>query len=100
MTRTLFTDREALRSLCQRHNIRRLSVFGSVLRGTDNPESDVDLLVEFAPGAKVGLLDVAAMETELSALLDGRKVDLRTAQDLSRYFREDVVRSAEVQYAA
>ncbi len=93
-------DHEALAQLCRRHGIRRLSLFGSVLKGTDRPDSDVDLLVEFEPGAIPGLLGMAAIEAELSALLGGRRVDLRTAEDLSRYFRGEVERTAEVQFAA
>ncbi len=93
-------DQKALAELCRRHQIRRLSLFGSVLKGEDRPDSDVDLLVEFEPGAAPGLLGLAAIEAELTALLGGRQVDLRTAQDLSRHFRAEVVRSAEVQYAA
>lgn len=98
MTHNIFPNRDALGSLCRRHHIRRLSLFGSVLKGTSKPESDVDLLVEFAPDAKPGLLTMAAIEIELSQMLGGRKADLRTAEDLSRYFRDEVVRSAEVQY--
>ena len=94
----LFADRAALASLCRRRNVRRLSLFGSVLKGNARPDSDVDLLVEFSPAAKPSLLDVAAIEQELSALLAGRRVDLRTAEDLSRYFRDEVLREAEVQY--
>jgi uncharacterized protein len=93
-------DQEALAQLCRRHGIRRLSLFGSVLKGTARPDSDVDLLVEFEPGAVPGLLGMAAIEAELSDLLGGRRVDLRTAHDLSRYFRAEVVRTAEVQFAA
>ncbi len=89
---------EALAGFCRRHRIRRLSLFGSVLRGTDRPDSDVDLLVEFEPNAAPSLFDVADIEMELSALLDGRRVDVRTPEDLSRYFRDEVVREAEVQY--
>ena len=96
----LFPDREALATLCRRHRIRRLSLFGSVGKGTARPESDVDLLVEFEPGAAPGLIGLAGIEAELSALLGGVPVDLRTAQDLSRHFRSEVVRSALVQYAA
>ncbi len=96
----LFTDRAALTRLCERHQIRRLSLFGSVLKGTARSDSDIDLLVEFAPVAKPSLLDLADIELELSALLAGRRVDIRTAEDLSRYFRDDVVRTAEVQYEA
>lgn len=92
-------DAERLADFCRKHHIRRLAFFGSVLREDFGPESDVDVLVEFAPGQVVGLLRMAAMERELSELL-GRKADLRTPQDLSRYFREEVVASAEVQFAA
>jgi uncharacterized protein len=96
----LFADRAALAAICRRHRIRRLSLFGSVLHGTNQPDSDVDLLVEFEPGAAPGLLGLAAIEMELSDLLRGQRVDLRTAQELSRYFRDEVVRTAQVQYAA
>jgi len=93
-------EKDDLERLCRRHRVVRLSLFGSVLKGEDGLESDVDLLVEFEPGAVPGLLGLAAIEAELSTLLRGRRVDLRTAQDLSRHFREEVVRQAEVQYAA
>ena len=95
-----FPDHEALSAVCRRHYIRRLSLFGSVLTGAARPDSDVDLLVEFEPGRAPGLLGLAGIEAELSALLGGRRVDLRTARDLSRHFRAEVVRTAEVQYAA
>ncbi len=100
MTTSLFNDADALASICRRHHIRRLSLFGSTLKGISRPDSDVDLLVEFEPDAKPSLLTMAEIELELSSLLNGRKVDLRTAQDLSRYFRDEVVRSAEPQYEA
>ncbi len=93
-------DKRALERLCRRHGIRRLSLFGSVLKGTAGPESDIDSLVEFEPEAVPGLLGMAAVEAELSDLLGGCRVDLRTAQGLSRYFRDEVVRAAEVQFAA
>jgi len=93
-------DYETLVRLCRRHHIRRLSLFGSMLRGEGRPDSDVDLLVEFEPGKAPGLLGLAGIEAELSALLDERRVDLRTARDLSRHFRSEVIRTAEVQYAA
>ena len=99
MNQRLPVDSDALARVCRRHHIRRLSLFGSVLAGTDRPDSDVDLLVEFEPGKEPGLLALAGIEAELSALLGGRRVDLRTAQDLSRYFRDEVMRVAEVQYA-
>ena len=94
----LFTDRAGLASLCRRRHIRRLSLFGSVLRGDARPDSDVDLLVEFSREARPSFLDLAEIERELSRLLAGRRVDLRTADDLSRYFRDEVLREAEVQY--
>ena len=92
-------SRAALGLFCDRHHIRRISLFGSVLKGTARADSDLDLLVEFDPGQAPGLLGLAAMELELSALVGGRRVDLRTAQDLSRYFRDEVIRTAELQYA-
>ena len=98
MAQSPFRDAEALASVCRRHQIRRLSLFGSTLKGADRPDSDVDLLVEFEPDAKPSLLTMAEIELELSPLLGGRKVDLRTAQDLSRYFLHEVVRSAVPQY--
>ena len=94
----LFINRTALASLCRRRHIRRLSLFGSVLKGNARPDSDVDLLVEFSCEAKPSLFDLAEIEQELSVLLAGRRVDLRTAEDLSRYFRDEVLREAEVQY--
>lgn len=100
MAQRLFSDPAALADLCRRHRIRRLSLFGSTLKGTNRPDSDVDLLVEFEPEARPSLFTMAQIEIELSPLLGGRRVDLRTAQDLSRYFRDDVVRTAEVQYDA
>ncbi len=81
---------------CKHHHIRKLSLFGSVLRDDFRPDSDVDVLVEFEPGYVPGF-GIVAMEKELSELL-GRKVDLRTPKDLSKYFREQVVREAKVQY--
>jgi predicted nucleotidyltransferase len=86
-----------LAEFCTRNLIRKLSLFGSVLRDDFRPDSDVDVLVEFEHGAVVGLLDMARMERELSMIV-GRKVDLRTAEDLSRYFRRQVLDLAEVQY--
>lgn len=90
---------EHLASFCREHGIRKLAVFGSALGDAFGPESDVDLLVEFAPDRIPTLFDMAGMEQELSGLLGGRKVDLRTPEDLSRYFRDRVIEQAEVQYA-
>ncbi len=88
-----------VKNLCKRHHIRQLALFGSHLKGTAGPESDIDLLVTFDREYIPGLLGISGMEIELSELL-GQKVDLRTAGDLSRYFRDDVLRMAKVQYAA
>jgi uncharacterized protein len=88
-----------LTPLCRRHGIQRLAVFGSRLKGTARPDSDLDLLVEFAPGRTPGLLGMSTIEIELTEAL-GLKVDLRTAQDLSRYFRDEVVQNAQVAYVA
>ena len=91
--------REVIENFCRKHHIRKLSIFGSYLREDFIPESDIDFLVEFAPEHTPTLFDVAGMEIELSEMLNGTKVDLRTAQDLSRYFRDEVLAHAEVQYA-
>ena len=99
MNPQLSIPKTELADFCQAHGIRRLAIFGSALRADFGPESDVDVLVEFAPDRAPGLLSIAGMEIELSALFGGRKVDLRTPEDLSRYFREDVLAAAEVQYA-
>lgn len=93
-------DPKALNDLCRQHHIMRLSLFGSMLKNAQHPDSDVDLLVEFEPGQAPGLSGLASIEAELSALLDGRPVDLRTPQDLSPHFRNEVTRTAEVQFAA
>lgn len=95
---SLNLDQAALSSFCEAHSIRRLALFGSQLTGAAESDSDIDLLVEFEPDHVPGLLGVAAMELALSALL-GKKVDLRTARDLSRHFRDEVLRTAQTQYA-
>ena len=100
MPDALFPDLDTLASICKKHRFRRLSLFGSTLKGEARRESDVDLLVEFEPGAKPGLIGIARIEFELSSLLNGRKVDLRTAEDLSHHFRAEVLRTAKTQYAA
>jgi predicted nucleotidyltransferase len=97
---TIFEDAEALAALCKRWHVKTLSLFGSRLKGTARPDSDIDLLVEFEDGHKPGMMGLTQIELELAELAGGLKVDLRTAQDLSRYFREEVVRSALLQYAA
>ena len=92
-------DQEALAEFCRRNHVRWLAVFGSALGEDFGPESDLDLLVEFLPGHVPGLLGMARMERELGELV-GRKVDLRTPEDLSYLFRDRVVAEAEVQYVA
>jgi predicted nucleotidyltransferase len=85
---------EQIAAFCQRHHIRKLALFGSVLRDDFRPDSDVDVLVEYIPGAVVTFLDMALQEIELGEIL-GRAIDLRTPEDLSRYFRQKVIDSAE-----
>ena len=100
MTEHRFADGAALAALCRKHHIRTLSLFGSMLKGTAGRDSDIDLLVEFEAARKPGLLRLAGIEIERSSLLGGRRIDLRTAQDLIPHFRGEVVHSAEIQYAA
>ncbi|MBI2166719.1 MAG: nucleotidyltransferase family protein [Candidatus Omnitrophica bacterium] len=98
MSPKISINQNKIADFCRRHRIRRLSLFGSVLTEDFRPKSDVDVLVEFEPGTSAGFIRLAGMELELSDIL-GRKADLRTPAELSRYFREEVLRSAEVQYA-
>jgi predicted nucleotidyltransferase len=91
-------DKSALERFCAGNHVRRMSVFGSHVTGTSRPDSDLDVLVEFEPLQQLGLLGLARMSAELSAMIDGRPVDLRTPKDLSRHFREEALRTAEVIY--
>ena len=91
--------KERIAEFCRRNRIRRLALFGSVLRDDFGPDSDVDVLVEFEPGTRVGLLRLAGMEIELGEML-GHKVDLNTPGFLSKYYRDEVLAEAEVQYDA
>ena len=84
---------EPIAEFCRRHGVKRLSLFGSILRDDFGPDSDIDVLVEFQPGTRVGLR-FFSLERELSALL-GRKVDLNTLGFLSKYFRDEVLSEAE-----
>lgn len=86
-----------LAKFCRRHGIRKLSFFGSILRDDFTGDSDVDVLVEFEPDVRVGLIRLAGIELELSELL-GRKVDLNTPGFLSPYFREEVLQESETYY--
>lgn len=99
MSLQISVDRARIAEFCERNHVRKLAFFGSVIGEGFRPDSDVDVLVEFEVGYSVGLIRLAGIERELSEIL-GRRVDLRTPQDLSRYFRDEVVASAEVQYAA
>ena len=85
--------------LCRRSGIRKLALFGSVLTGRFSASSDIDVLVEFRANERIGFFRLAEIEDELSQLLHGRKVDLRTPMDLSKHFREDVQQKALVVYA-
>lgn len=98
MNAQVSVSRDALADFCTEHGIRSLAVYGSALRDEFGPDSDIDLLVEFEPDRTPGLFRVAGLELELSRFFAGRKVDLRTPEDLSRYFRQDVLDTAEVQY--
>jgi uncharacterized protein len=92
-------DKERLADFCRKYHLTKLSLFGSVLTDRFSAESDVDVLFEYDPDHVPSLFVVARMERELSEIL-GRKADMRTAKDLSKYFRDEVVRNALVQYVA
>jgi predicted nucleotidyltransferase len=91
---------QKIADFCRRYHIRKLAVFGSALRGDFRPDSDLDVLVEFEPGHTPGLIGLAGMEIELSALVGGRKVDMNTPLCLSRFFRDEVLAEAEPVYVA
>jgi len=90
---------ENIADFCRRYHIKKLSLFGSVLRDDFRHDSDIDILVEFETGHTPGFFKLFDMEEELSSIFNGRKVDLRTPEELSQYFRDDVIASAEVHYA-
>ncbi len=90
--------KDRIAEFCRRHRIRKLSLFGSILRDDFGPDSDVDVLVEFEPDARTGFA-FFAMQDELAVML-GRSVDLHTPESLSRYFRDEVLSEAQVQYVA
>jgi predicted nucleotidyltransferase len=99
MTNSIAISKDKITEFCLRNRIRKLAFFGSVLRDDFRPDSDVDVLVEFEPEARVGFFELYDMEQELSGILGGRKVDLNTPKCLSKYFRDKVLATAEVQYA-
>jgi hypothetical protein len=97
--RNISICKEDLAAFCEANGISKLAIFGSALREDFDSDSDVDFLVEFEPGRVPGLFGIAGIEIELSKLIGGRKADVRTAEDLSRYFRDRALRAAEVKYA-
>lgn len=91
--------RDKISEFCRRNQIRRLSLFGSVLREDFSPDSDVDILIEFEPGTRVGMIRLSGLEIELSNII-GRKVDLNKPGFLSKYYRDQILAEADVQYNA
>ena len=91
-------SKSQIADFCRRHRIRKLSLFGSLLRDDFGPKSDVDVLVEFEPDARVGFFKLYDLEQELSQLFGGRKIDINTPNSLSKYFRDEVLAEAEVFY--
>ena len=91
--------KERIAEFCKRNHVRKLSLFGSVLREDFGPNSDVDILVEFEPGTRVGLIRLSGLEIELGNIV-GRKVDLNTPGFLSKYYRDQILAEADVQYDA
>jgi len=98
MAMNISIPKDKIEDFCRRNRIVKLSLFGSVLRDDFTPGSDVDVLVEFEPTARVGFFELYDMEQELSSLLGGRKIDMNTPQGLSKYFRDKVMTTAEAQY--
>jgi hypothetical protein len=91
--------KDQIAEYCKRNRVRRLSLFGSVLREDFGPDSDVDILVEFEPGTRIGLIQLSGLEIELGNIV-GRKVDLNTPGFLSKYYRDQILTEADVQYDA
>lgn len=98
MIKNIAIPKDKITDFCRRHHIRRLALFGSVLRDDFGPQSDIDVLVEFEPDAKVGLFRLYDLEQELSRILGGRKVEISTPRSLSKYFRDTVVSEAQALY--
>jgi predicted nucleotidyltransferase len=95
----IFIPKDRIAEFCKRNRVRRLSLCGSVLRKDFGPDSDVDILVEFEPGARIGLIRLSGLEIELGNIV-GRKVDLNTPGFLSKYYRDQILAEADVQYDA
>ena len=98
MTSKIHIPRERVEEFCRQNKILRLSLFGSILRDDFTPASDVDVLVEFAPGARVGLFELYDLEKEFADILSVEKVDMNTPRCLSVYFRDQVLAEAETLY--
>ncbi len=98
MVSKIKVPKEKIGDFCRQHGIRKLAFFGSILRNDFGPDSDVDVLVEFEPGAAVSFFKLYDLEQELSGILGGRKVDLNTPRSLSKYFRDEVLAEAEVEF--
>ena len=98
MNPEVYVPRERIASFCEKRGIVWMAIFGSALRSDFRPDSDIDVLVRFDPSRTPGLIRLSAMERELSGLFGNRKVDLRTPEELSRYFRDRVVDGAETVY--
>jgi len=96
---TTESTRQKIEEVCRKYHVRKLSIFGSTLHGNARPDSDLDVLVEFEPGHVPGFFTFVELEEQLSSIFS-RNVDLRTPQDLSKYFRENVVREALPVYGA
>lgn len=99
MSAKIHIDQKKIADFCRRHHIRRLALFGSVLRGDFRPDSDIDILVEFQPGHTPGFIRLNQMEEEISSLLSGHRPDLVTPGFLNRRIRDRVLSEAQVQYA-
>ncbi len=97
MSLAIKVPHEQIKQFCQKHRIRKLSFFGSVLRDDFRPDSDVDVLVEFEPDARVGLIKLEGIELELSSLL-GRRAEIHTVKGLHPYFKNNVLNEAEIHY--
>ena len=99
MKNKIYIPKDKLAGFCKKNHIRRMSLFGSILRNDFGPDSDIDVLVEFEPGCTPSYFQLFDMEEKLSTILGGRQIDMRTPHDLSRYFRDQVLNTSELQYA-
>jgi uncharacterized protein len=95
-----YIDKTTIKNFCKKHHIVKLALFGSILRDDFDDNSDIDIIVEFADGHIPGFFGLFEMEDEFTKLLGGRKADIRTPQDLSRYFRDEVLNTMDVEYEA